>query len=105
MTDAEIALLEDVAVGHPKATRPGQIVQVQVNGAAYSCCGKGWRRRDGYLQKYRGYVDNLQLPEGEAAGTFMLYSQGIGTMTYVVALRFFEVEEVVLGAASWPAHW
>lgn len=105
MTDAEIALLADVTVDGDGA-RKGQVVQVQVTGAAYSCCGKGWRRRDGYLQKYRGYVDNFELPEHEGqSGTFMLYSQGIGTMTYVVALRFFEVEEVVVAGASWPAHW
>jgi hypothetical protein len=33
----------------------------------------GWRRRDGYEQTYYGNVDKLNLPEGEAVGTFMLH--------------------------------
>lgn len=83
-----------------------QLVRVVVNGCAYSCCGKGWRRRDGYEQDYIGYIDNLKEPEpnplasvlGEGArdhaGTFMLYAAGIGTVSYVIACRFFEVELV-----------
>jgi hypothetical protein len=81
-----------------------QLVRVVVNGCAYSCCGKGWRRRDGYEQDYIGYIDNLKEPEtvelaGQDvthAGTFMLYAAGIGTISYVIACRFFEVELVEL---------
>jgi hypothetical protein len=79
-----------------------QLVRVVVNGCVYSCCGKGWRRRDGYEQDYIGYIDNLKEPEtvelGDQkvtyAGTFMLYAAGIGTISYVIACRFFEVELV-----------
>lgn len=69
-------------------------VHITVDGAAYSCCGRGWQRRDGYEQVYAGYIDNLQLPEGANEGTFMLYSVGLGTISYVVACRFFEVLDV-----------
>ena len=72
MVDAdELALLE-------RSQRDRSTLEVVVNGCAHSCCGRGWRRRDGYEQTYYGYVDNLHLPEGEAAGTFMLYSTGLG---------------------------
>jgi hypothetical protein len=71
-----------------------RLVTVTVTGCAFSCCGKGWQRRDGYEQAYTGYIDNLQEPEGAAAGTFMLYSAGIGTLSYVVACRFFELADV-----------
>lgn len=86
MIDAdELALLEEAAADK------SVILNVAVTGCAFSCCGKGWVRRDGYEQPYTGYVDNLHLPEGEAAGTFMLYAVGIGTLSYVVAIRFAEV--------------
>lgn len=85
--DAELALLRE-----SQQTRRG--LQVTVTGCAYSCCGRGWLRRDGYEQTYIGYIDNLHEPEGNAAGTFMLYSWGIGTLSYVVAVRFSEVEVV-----------
>jgi hypothetical protein len=71
-----------------------QLVTVTVTGCAYSCCGKGWLRKDGYEQTYTGYIDNLQEPEGAAAGTFMLYSAGIGTLSYVIACRFYELVDV-----------
>lgn len=79
-----------------------RLVRVVVTGCAYSCCGRGWDRRDGYEQTYSGYVDNLQEPEtvklaGQEvthAGTFMLYAAGIGTISYVIACRFFEVDLV-----------
>lgn len=72
-----------------------RIVSVVVSGCAYSCCGRGWQRRDGYEQHYRGWVDNLTIPtkRGEA-GSFMLYSPGIGTLAYVIAVRFDEVQAV-----------
>ena len=41
-------------------------LEVVARGCAFSCCGKGWRRRDGYEQAYYGSVDNVQLPEGDA---------------------------------------
>lgn len=84
---AELALLEE-------SQRTAIQLDVAVNGCSYSCCGKGWNRRDGYQQKYHGYVDNLTMPEGDMVGTFMLYSLGIGTLSYVCAIRFYEVEEV-----------
>lgn len=66
----------------------GEPVSVIVHGCAYSCCGRGWMRRDSYLQTYRGRIDNL------TDGTFMLYSQGLGTIGYVLVVRFDEVEIV-----------
>jgi hypothetical protein len=72
------------------ANRPTQ-VEIVVNGCAYSCCGRGWRRRDGYEQTYRGWVDNFNERDGELAGTFMLYSPGLGSLSYVVAVRDFEL--------------
>lgn len=89
LESAEVALLRASVADH----RPLRIV---VNACAYSCCGRGWRRRDGYLQEYVGYIDNLTEPD-EARGivrTFMLYSVGLGTISYVVAVRDFEVELV-----------
>ena len=72
----------------------GRIVTVTVNACAYSCCGRGWRRRDGYEQTYSGWVDNLQLPSRLREGSFMLYSPGIGTLSYVVAALFCDTEDV-----------
>jgi hypothetical protein len=71
-----------------------RLVQITVTGCAYSCCGKGWQRKDGYEQVYSGWVDNLKLPEGPYEGSFMLYSAGLGTLSYVVAVLFSEVESV-----------
>lgn len=71
------------------ANRPAQI-QIVVTGCAYSCCGRGWQRRDEYEQTYCGWVDNFQEPDG-GAGTFMLYNPGLGTVSYVLAVRDFEL--------------
>lgn len=71
-----------------------QHVRIVCTAAAYSCCGRGWQRRDGYEQTYQGWVDNLLEPEGMMVGTFMLYSPGLGKLTYVVAVRFDELELV-----------
>lgn len=81
---AELQLLEASQAEH-------STLDVVVSSCAYSCCGRGWQRRDGYEQMYAGYVDNLQADE---PGTFMLYSVGLGTISYVLALRFDEVELV-----------
>lgn len=71
-------------------------VTVVVTGCAYSCCGRGWQRRDGYEQTYCGWVDNFRPPtvDGDDEGTFMLYSPGLGTISYVIAVRFSEVADV-----------
>jgi hypothetical protein len=77
-----------------------RLVTIVVTGCAYSCCGKGWQRRDDHEQTYTGYIDNLQEPgnsardESAGAGTFMLYSAGIGTLSYVVACRDYELADV-----------
>ena len=90
----ELALLE-------RAQRDRCTLEVVVNGCAFSCCGKGWRRREGYEQTYYGYVDNLHLPEGEAAGTFMLYSPGLGgSLDFAIAARFDEVEAITMHEPS-----
>lgn len=82
MIDAgELALLRE---SHEHAT----IVKVIVNGCAYSCCGRGWLRRDGYEQQYVGRIASVG-DEG-----FLLYRLGIGTLTYALAARFDEVESV-----------
>ena len=69
-------------------------LRVTVNACAYSCCGRGWQRRDGYEQTYVGWVDNLKLSDGPHVGSFMLYSEGLGTISYVIAAGFDEVELV-----------
>lgn len=93
--DAEqIALLERSSQAGPVGE--GRIVEVIVNACAFSCCGRGWRRRDGYEQTYRGWVDNFQLPEHEGQrGTFMLYTLGLGQISAVIAAGFDEVVDVV----------
>lgn len=85
---ADLGLLREAAAHKP------MVVEIVVDGAAYSCCGRGWQRRDGYEQTYAGYIDNFMEPEGIAVGTFMLYSPGLGTISYVVACRFYEVLDV-----------
>lgn len=62
-------------------------VELVVSGCAYTCCGRGFRRRDGYEQTYQGRVvstteDGLRL-ENPGAGS-----------TYVVLAAFDEVEDV-----------
>lgn len=102
MTGAELARLREAV------RNPNRLVEVMVTGCAYSCCGRGWQRRDGYEQIYCGWVDNLVepavrtvKPSGGAPGgwvrdegTFMLYSPGIGAVSYVIACRFSEVAAV-----------
>lgn len=108
MTAEEVHLLAEAT--------PDKPVRIVVFGCAYACCGRGWQRRDGYEQTYHGYVQQLEqidpdcnchipMLEGagqhapgcavfKLAGTFMLYSAGIGTLNYVIACRFSEVELV-----------
>jgi hypothetical protein len=56
----------------------GGRVTVQVTGCAFSCCGRGWRRRAGYEQLYTGRVVAL---DGRG---FVLVSEGAGSVGYVV---------------------
>lgn len=93
MVDAQ----EEELLRQAAANRPNIRLKVTVTGCAYSCCGRGWQRRDGYEQVYEGWVDNFKPPEGEAQGTFMIYSPGIGKLSYVVAIRFSEVELIENG--------
>jgi hypothetical protein len=86
----ELAILQ-------RANATSEILDVVVHGCAYSCCGRGWQRRDGYWQTYRGRIDKLKLPENGNAGTFMLYSAGTGRLSYVIAARFDEVEQMMVG--------
>lgn len=88
MTDHEVQLLRESQADKTKH------VAVRVTGAAFSCCGRGWTRRDGYEQTFVGWVDNLTDPDGDKQGTFMVYNPGLGTISYVVAIRFFEVLDV-----------
>ena len=63
-------------------------VILTVSGCAYSCCGRGWHRRDGYEQRYVGYIDSV------TADGVVLVSRGIGTISYIVAALFDESEDV-----------
>lgn len=83
MTPFEIALLRASASDR-------SLVRIEVASCAYACCSRGWQRRD-YEATYQGWVDNLNELDG---GAFMLYSPGIGTISYTVAVRFEEVLEV-----------
>lgn len=91
MGPAGVIDAHDLELLRQAAEQRGRIVQIVVTGCAYSCCGKGWHRRDGYEQTYQGWVDNFK--DGEH-GVFMLYSPGLGTLNYVVAVRFDEVADV-----------
>jgi hypothetical protein len=88
LSDDEIALLYESQRDKRKQLR------LVVTGCAYSCCGKGWHRRDGYEQTYTGWIDNLRQPDGAGQGTLMLYAAGLGTVSYVIAARWDEVELV-----------
>lgn len=90
MTDDELAILRAASADKTR------LVQIVVTGCAYSCCGRGWYRRDGYEQIYRGWIDNFREPVlVDTAGTFMLYAPGVGGgLTYVIAVRFDEVQMV-----------
>lgn len=87
--DAELEILR-------RANGTAEVLDVVVHACAYSCCGRGWRRKDGYEQSYCGRIDNLTEPDEQHGGhgTFMLYSMGVGTLSYVLAVRFDEVEVV-----------
>lgn len=91
----DLELLRTVTVNG--GSSPGTIVEIVVSGCAYSCCGRGWLRKDGWEQTYRGYVDNLREPDNvDGQGSFMLYSTGIGTLNYAVAVLFNELLDVQL---------
>lgn len=92
--DRDLELLRTVTVNG--GTTPGALVEIVVTDCAYSCCGRGWQRRDGYEQTFRGYVDNLREPDGPHIGSFMLYSVGVGTLNYVVACHWNAVVDVQL---------
>ena len=55
---------------------------------------RGWKRRDGYWRTYSGRSDNRKLSAIGNVGAFMLYSAGIDTLSYVIAARFDEVEQI-----------
>lgn len=67
--------------GHARAQ-----VEIVVSGCAYRCCGRGWRRKDGYEQTYAGFVQ---------VGTdgVLLENPGIGSPYFVMA-TFEEVQDV-----------
>lgn len=93
--DADIEILRTCAADRTIRCR------VVVTGCAHSCCGRGWVRRDGFEQTYAGWIDNYSEPaederERGMVGTFMVYSAGLGKLSYVVAVRFTEVELVEL---------
>jgi hypothetical protein len=94
----DLELLRSVTVNG--GSSPGTIVEIVVNGCAYSCCGRGWLRKDGYEQTYQGWIDNLREPDlVDGVGSFMLYATGVGTLSYVVAVLFHEVLDVQLVGA------
>lgn len=84
-----------LAASQDPQTTDERIVEIVVHSCAFSCCGHGWRRRDGYEQIYRGWVNNLDAagPDDEH-GTFMLYTLGLGQISAVIAARFGEVLDV-----------
>lgn len=87
---------EDLELLREAAGNRAVEVAIEVSGCAYSCCGRGWHRRDGYHQVYRGFVDNFEEAAeiariSEAVGGFIVYNRGIGTLSYAVAVRFREV--------------
>lgn len=79
MDGDELALLEASQADH------AVILHVVVTACAWSCCGRGWQRRDGYEQEYWGWADNVD------GGTFMLYNPGLGAPSYVIACKTADV--------------
>lgn len=63
-------------------------VQLVVNRCLFSCCGRGWRAREGYEQTYYGFVSQL-----DEVG-FVLTSRGLGTVSYVMRAAFDDVLDV-----------
>lgn len=85
MIDAgEIALLSD-------SEQNGTVVQITVTTCLYQCCGRGWKPREGYEQRYRGRVAGLVVPDG----TFKLLAAGIGTLSYIVQVMSWADVELV----------
>lgn len=68
--------------------RTHRLVEIVVTGCAYACCGRGWSRRDGYEQTYRGYISTM---DDDPPRTFMLVSMGVGTVSYTIAVREAEI--------------
>lgn len=62
-------------------------VTIVVSACVYTCCGRD-RLREGYEQTYTGRIAHVD----ETA--FLLYANGIGTLSYVVAARYDDVEAV-----------
>jgi hypothetical protein len=84
VTPSELELLE-----HSQRYRTD--VELVVDRCLFSCCGKGWRERADYEQTYHGYVDRL---DGDEDSAFMLYSRGLGTLSYIVRMKLADVHEV-----------
>lgn len=83
MTDAELKILREAAVGPVRGDRAGDHVALDVTSAAVSRNGSGWTRVGEH--EAQGWVDNLK----ESARTVMLYDREV-----VTAVRFSEVMAV-----------
>lgn len=80
MDDAERELLAASKADHDI------VVHVVVRACSYTCCGRGWQRREGYEQDYYGYVGVLD------DFAFMLYNPGLGAPSYVIAAKIADIE-------------
>lgn len=83
MTDAELDILREAAIGPVRGLRAGDHVTVEHVHAVRSTNGGGWQHVD--VSEATGWVDNLD----ESGGTVMLYDREV-----VTAVRFSEVVAV-----------
>lgn len=79
MTDAELDILREAAIGKVRGPRAGEHVTVEVIRAVQSRNGSGWRHMG--AETVHGWVDNLD----ESGMSFMLYAGEV-----VTAVRFSE---------------
>jgi hypothetical protein len=81
VTDAELAILREAAIGPVRGARAGEHVTLEVAAAAVSRNGSEWERVGAH--EAQGWVDNL------TDATVMLYDREV-----VTAVRFYEVMAV-----------
>jgi hypothetical protein len=68
-----------------RAQGTAEQVTVVLSSCVYSCCGRSFARA-GYEQSYTGRIAHVD------DNAFLLYANGIGTLSYVVAARYEDVE-------------
>lgn len=86
MTPDEQALLA-------AALEDRQSVRIVVRGCDFSCCSRGWHRRE-YEQELVGRVAAHFEPDDDTDGLVLLNGDGISSIAYVARIRYREIEVV-----------